>query len=235
MLHDIHSHTYYSFCGRDDPHLTVNAAIDAGLELFGICDHNYGITRDGRKESIGEYFDFLTTIKNEYRGKIKIARGIELCTLSGKEISDDADVSFFDYALMENIDHPDSVIAPKDGKTSGIFDYAKRLGCKVGIAHTDLFAFAKSIGAEPLEFFSRLAGCGIFWEMNVSCDSIHNYREHQYVKSFRSSSEQQDIIRKSGIEISVGFDGHRIEDYRPDLVTDICSFLDTAEIKTFTL
>ena len=54
MIMDIHSHTYYSNCGRDDPHLTIQAAIDGGIELFGISDHNYGIG-DRKKE----YFDYL--------------------------------------------------------------------------------------------------------------------------------------------------------------------------------
>ena len=43
MIQDLHSHTYYSFCGKDRPEEIVEAAIAGGVELFGICDHNYGI------------------------------------------------------------------------------------------------------------------------------------------------------------------------------------------------
>ena len=43
MLQDLHSHTYYSFCGADKPETIVEAAIAGGLELFGITDHSYGI------------------------------------------------------------------------------------------------------------------------------------------------------------------------------------------------
>ena len=43
MLQDLHSHTYYSFCGKDTPEAIVEAAIAGGLDTFGITDHNYGI------------------------------------------------------------------------------------------------------------------------------------------------------------------------------------------------
>ena len=67
-----------------------------------------------------------------------------------------------------------------------------------------------------------MAERGIFWEMNVSYDSIHNYREHQYVKDFFDSEFLQDMVRRSGMRLSVGFDGHRVEDYLPDRVADAC-------------
>lgn len=236
MIYDIHSHTYYSFCGRDDPHVIIDAAIAGGLEAFGICDHNYGITRSG-DEGIPEYLAHLTSLRDEYAGKIILLRGIELCTNPSNCLSDTVDVSGFDYALVENIDQPDSVIAPHEntandgiprdgGSESGIFAYAKRLGCKTGIAHSDLFAFADKIGVPAEDFLRRLAEAGIFWEMNVSFDSIHSYREHQYVKNLIASELQRDIVRRSGIELSVGFDGHRVEDYRPDRVSDMCRFID---------
>lgn len=65
----------------------------------------------------------------------------------------------------------------------------------------------------------------IFWEMNVSYDKIHDYREHEYVKEFLSNETQQELVRKSGVRLSVGFDGHRVEDYRPDRVADCCDTL----------
>lgn len=50
MIMDIHSHTYYSRCGRDNPRQIIQAAIDGGIEIFGISDHNYGIA--DRKKNI---------------------------------------------------------------------------------------------------------------------------------------------------------------------------------------
>ena len=38
MIQDLHSHTYYSFCGKDAPETVIEAAIDGGIELFGIDD-----------------------------------------------------------------------------------------------------------------------------------------------------------------------------------------------------
>jgi len=52
MIQDLHSHTYYSFCGIDKPEAIVEAAIAGGIELFGITDHVYGVGH-GR----GDVFD----------------------------------------------------------------------------------------------------------------------------------------------------------------------------------
>jgi hypothetical protein len=126
----------------------------------------------------------------------------------------------FRNCLIENLDDKESI-------TQGdVFSFAKRCGCKVcGIAHTDLFAHVAKIGANPRDYFKRMADENIFWEMNVSYDQIHNYREHAYVKSFFADAAQQEIVRDSGVRLSVGFDGHRVGDYRPDRVVDCCKTL----------
>ena len=137
------------------------------------------------------------------------------------------DISFFDYCLIENIDAIDQSVAKGD-----LFAYAERCGCKkVGVAHTDLFAFAKKIGYEPYDFFKKMAEHGIFWEMNVSYDPTHQYRQHQYMLDFFASPEQQDIVRRAGVEVSVGFDGHRVCDYLPERVKDYCRQLEQLGIK----
>ena len=43
MLQELHSHTFYSFCGGDEPEAVVDAAIAGGLDIIGITDHNYGV------------------------------------------------------------------------------------------------------------------------------------------------------------------------------------------------
>ena len=68
----------------------------------------------------------------------------------------------------------------------------------------------------------ELAEAGIFWELNVNCDSIHGYSEHEYVKRFMASEREQVLVRAAGLEISVGFDGHRVYDYLPARVADYC-------------
>ena len=62
----------------------------------------------------------------------------------------------------------------------------------------------------------------IFWEMNVSYDKTHGYREHAYVNAFFADERCQELVRESGVLLSVGFDGHRVEDYLPDRVRGYC-------------
>ena len=62
--------------------------------------------------------------------------------------------------------------------------------------------------------------------MNVNYDSIHRYHEHAYVKRLCESAEEQEFVRSSGIRLSVGFDGHRVGDYRPERVRSMCAFLE---------
>lgn len=240
MYQDLHSHTYYSFCGKDSPETIVEAAIAGGLELFGITDHNYGIGygrvdifqdpiapkfREEYGRTLRRYYDHIDLIREKYADRIRVLRGIEICTLSDEHhdrfsLPENADISYFDYCLIENLDSPSSI-------TGGdLFSYAARCATPwVGIAHTDLFAHIASRGEDPYAYFSRMAEQNIFWEMNVSYDSIHAYREHAYVKAFFEDPVQQDIVRRSGVRVSVGFDGHRVEDYLPDRVRSFCDKL----------
>ena len=91
------------------------------------------------------------------------------------------------------------------------------------MAHTDLFAHAERPGIAPYDYFSRMAEAYIFWEMNVSFDSIHKFREHAYMLRFFEDEEQQEIVRRAGLSLSVGFDGHRCNEYKPDRVADYCN------------
>ena len=76
-----------------------------------------------------------------------------------------------------------------------------------------------------------MAEQNIFWEMNVNYDSIHKYRKHEYVRRFFGDEEQQAIIRESGVRLSVGFDGHRLEDYLPERVEKYCKKITELGIK----
>ncbi len=219
LIQDLHSHTYYSNCGRDDPDLVVRAAIDGGIQMLGISDHNYGIGNRKR-----QYFEEITALRSRFASKISILCGIEIATINNLCIKADEDISWADFCLIESIDHENSCVGPD------IVSFAKRCGVKTGIAHTDLFAMLDKSGESPEKYFRHLAENGVFWEMNVNFDSIHKYREHQYVKRFMESEYQQKVVRESGIEISVGFDGHRVEDYCPDRIKAMCTWLDHAGI-----
>ena len=244
MIQDLHSHTYYSFCGKNRPEENVEAAIAGGIELFGICDHNHGIgygRRDVYKlpedvfpntyddRALRRYYDHMSLIKEKYADRIRVLCGIEVTADLEKPkvaLPEGVDISFFDYCLIENPNLENSLVQ-KD-----LFRFAERCGCPhVGVAHTDMFAFIKDLGEDPYKYFRRMAEQGIFWEMNVSYDSIHKYREHPYMLEFFQNEEQQAIVRESGVRLSVGFDGHRIEDYRPDRVADYCRRVTAMGIK----
>ena len=235
MIQDLHSHTYYSFCGKDSPEAIVEAAIAGGIELFGICDHNHGINfgrfdaliapenvipNTSSAVSLRRYYDHINLIKEKYADRIRILRGIEVTAhldMPKVALPADADISFFDYCLIENPDMENSIIK------RDLFTFTERCGCpSVGVAHTDMFTFIQSIGEDPYRYFKRMAEQNIFWEMNVSYDSIHHYREHPYMLEFFRNEEQQAIVRESGVRLSVGFDGHRVEDYLPGRVADYC-------------
>lgn len=244
MIQDLHSHTYYSFCGKDSPEALVEAAIAGGIELFGFSDHAHGVgfgSHDAftapesvvpakyAKHSLERYYEHLTLVKEKYKDRIRILRGIEITAhlnIPKVALPSDADVSFFDYCLVENPDIENSIIK------RDLFSFAERLKCPhIGVAHTDMFAFINSLGERPYDYFKRMADCGIFWEMNVTYDSIHKYREHPYVLEFFKNEEQQAIVRESGVRVSVGFDGHKVEDYLPTRIADFSRRLTGMGIK----
>ena len=233
---------YYSFCGKDTPEVIVEAAIDGGIQLFGITDHNYGIGC-GRTDvfhattveilpdyqrMLKRYFDHLNLIKEKYAGSIQVLRGIEVSVLNNGRfpLPPGTDLSYFDYCLVEHIDHPQGNVIHSD-----IFSFAEKARCPVGIAHTDMFSFIQNAGMDPLAYFTRMAEKGIFWELNVNLDTIHKGNQHAYMLRFFESPEEQSIIRKSGVRVSVGFDGHRIEDYKPERIRDYCNRISEMGIK----
>lgn len=224
MIQDMHSHTYYSLCGRDKPEIVIEKAIADGIEVLGICDHNYGIAqvREERwyQRAIDRYLDHMRLLQEKYKRDIHLLCGIEVCTLDepGLSLPDGVDISGFDYCLVENLDHVEHSVIHGD-----VFEFAKRAKCKTGIAHTDLFSFMELAGVSPECYFAKMAEAGIFWEININYDSIHQYREHEYVSKFFDKPMQQELVRQSGVEVSIGFDGHRIEDYLPERIKYYCN------------
>ena len=242
MIQDLHSHSYYSFCGRDTPETLVEAAINGGIQLLGITDHNYGIgcarpdvfnaqtveIVSDYHLTLKRYFDHINLIKEKYEPQIQVLRGIEVSVYNKGRfpIPLQTDLSYFDYCLVEHLDHPEGNVINSD-----IFAFSRKAGCPVGIAHTDMFTFIRKLGVEPLAYFTQMAQAGIFWEMNVNLDTIHKGHVHEYMLRFFETPEEQDIIRKSGVRLSVGFDGHRIEDYKPNRIKEYCNRITEMGIK----
>ena len=202
MIVDLHAHTKYSNCGMDAPEELVLKMIELGVEAFGICDHNYGI---GDREQ--EYLQLIKGLQKKYADKIKLFCGIEICTRPGLAPPEGKTFAGYDYCLIEDLDNPESVMQ------GDIINYTRNFECPIGIAHTDIFKFMSDNGLDRKKYLKQLALAGIFWELNVNYDSIHGYREHQYVQEFFKSTAQQTIVRDSGIYVSIGFDGHRLGEY----------------------
>ena len=214
-IFDIHSHTNYSLCGRDNPHDVIKTAIQNGISVFGICDHNYGI---GPKKA--EYLEEMRSLSEEYKDKIKLYCGIEIATLPQfYDIKDSGEIKGFDYCLIEHLTDENSIVK------ENVFEFCQGLGIMCGIAHTDLFQYCDMYGFDYSKFFKKMARNNIFWEMNVSYDSIHKYKEHQYVLDFMNDKEKQQIVKDAGVYISVGFDSHRYEDYDGIKVHEMYDFL----------
>lgn len=219
---DIHSHTDYSNCGRDNPRDVINTAIKNGISLFGICDHNYGI---GDRKA--EYIKVMRGLQEEYKDRIKFVCGIEIATNEKYyDLTSPDEIKDYDYCLIEHITSEESIVG-KD-----LFDFCRRHKILCGIAHTDMFEYCDMYGYDYEEFFKEMAENKIFWEMNVSYDSIHRYHEHPYVKDFMADEKKIAIIKNSGVYVSVGFDGHRLEDYDGYRVHRMYDFLKEKGIKT---
>ncbi len=220
---DVHTHTHYSFCSKDDPHDLISKGIEHGISMLGISDHNYGI---GTRKA--EYLDNVRALSLQYRDKIKILCGIEIATVPcNYESGIEQDIKEYDYCLIEHIDYEDSVVG------NDLFAFCKKLGIPCGIAHTDLFKYCDTHGYDYLTFFSKLAENNIFWEMNVSYDSIHKYDEHRYVLDLMNDKEKLEIVKKTGVVISVGSDCHRCEEYSGFRLYETYRFLKDNGIKTF--
>lgn len=219
MIQDLHSHTRYSNCGRDEPTQVAEAAVRGGIELLGISDHNYGI---GDRKA--QYLAELNALRARYAGQLRILRGIEIATVPEHFLKQGEDLSAFDYCLVEHLDDPTSMVG------RDICEFADELEIPTGLAHTDLFGWMEMLNVKPDTFLKALAAHGVFWEMNVNYDSIHGYREHAYVKRFMESQAQRHMVRDAGLRVSVGFDGHRVEDYLPERVVKMNRFLEEEQI-----
>ena len=94
----------------------------------------------------------------------------------------------------------------------------------------DLPAYILSKGLDMNEFFGKMKEQNVFWELNVNYDSKHHFREHQYVKDFFENSALIDAVKKSGMKMSVGFDGHILEEYDADRVKTACHKLEELSV-----
>lgn len=212
---DLHSHTHYSADACSTPEDLIEKAIESGVETLGITDHNYWF-----EDRIYEYVRTISALKHQYKGHIELLCGMEIRTVPRSSDLDPALLGDFDFCIFENVGHPLQSF-------EDFLAYRRCFPCKAGIAHTDLFAYQAQCG-QPV--FELMRENDLFWELNVNYDSIHGYHEHSYVKEFMQSYEQQDAIRKAGIEVSVGFDCHNAAEYDAQRIREANVFLDRVQI-----
>ena len=240
MIQDVHSHTYYSYCGKDSPEALIKKAIESGIELLGICDHYYGIVmnRPGvpydsdehriitHNAALKRYYEHIKTLADKYKDQIEVWCGVEITTVDKgfTLLPDGVDVSMFDYCYIENFYFPGSVV-------DDVLAFAKRCGCKrTGIAHMNLPAYLDFHGIDRDAFFKQMKEQNVFWELNVNYDSKHKFKEHEYVKKFFEDEALIESVRKSGMKMAVGFDSHILEDYAPDRIKAACQKLEALGI-----
>ena len=210
MIIDLHNHSTWSRDGSDTMEALVENAIQNGIDVIGVSDHNYWIG----KEHLAEYRQAVYDLREKYKGSIKVLCGIEYSLINTAEIEPEK-LDEFDYCLFEYYNH---VIS-----TEEMMRIRNRTKCPAGIAHLDGFALSESEGVDVIKLWSEN---DVFWELNMNKDEIHGYSEHQYCKNLMSLPEQQQHIKKCGIKLSVGFDTHMLKDYDVNRIKSACDFIE---------
>ena len=193
MMMDLHNHTIYSYDGQNSPEQIIENAINNGVDVIGITDHQFSIG-----EGIGDYIKKLTECKAKYSGQIKVLAGLEIGTRPKPDDLLTHDIAGLDYVLFESLD---------DYRAMDFYEFVSwrhRFDCPVGLAHCDIFAMSDMYGVDMTEV---LKSENIFWELNTSGHYSCYY-------DFLTNKRKRDAIRNAGIGVSVGSDTHALFEYR---------------------
>ncbi len=218
---DMHCHSLLSMDSNTPHEEIIEKAINAGIDLLAFTDHNYWIDND-----INGYLSKVNSLKEQYADKLRIVCGIEIATVSFHRARLPKSLKGFEFALIEHLGY-------NGGFTlNELVDYRKAIGYEtaVSIAHTDIFGFAQKENIEITSLLKLLRDEKIAWELNVNLDTIHGGFPHAYVLEFFENEMQQKTVRESGISVTVGFDNHIINDYKPNRVINACDLLDKMNI-----
>lgn len=193
MIIDLHNHTYFSYDGCDSPEIIVENAIICGIGVVGICDHQF---TDGF--NIDKYINDLRRVKEKYKGKCDVKIGLEVGTRPKPDNMFAKSVSKkLDYCLFESLD------SAKGMDLYEFLAWRKLFSCPVGLAHTDIFMLGERYGTDILK---TLKEENIFWEINTSGNYTYYY-------DFITNKKKQELVKNSGITLSVGSDTHRSGDF----------------------
>lgn len=194
MIMDLHNHTNFSYDGKNTPEEIIENAIANGVDVIGITDHQFSI--GGRMD---EYLKRLAECKSRYSERIKVLAGLEIGTRPRPDDLLTYDIRGIDYVLFESLD---------DYRAMDFFEFVSwrhRFGCPVGLAHCDIFAMGERYGLDMTEV---LKSENMFWELNTS----GNY---DYYYDFLTNAAKRELVKRSGIGVSIGSDTHSIAEYRP--------------------
>lgn len=190
-LTDLHNHTTFSYDGQNSCDEIIENALSKGIEVIGICDHQYSLGSD-----IGKYIRKVNECKRKYKNKIEVLCGLEIGTRPEPRDLVMSSIKDIDYCLFECLDSPLSMDFYEFMEWVKLFDMPK------GFAHTDIFSLSKMYGIDIIKFMKEN---NIFWEINTS----GNY---DYYYDFITNSEKQEIIKNSSLTLSIGSDTHWIKD-----------------------
>lgn len=208
---DLHNHTDWSDGANTIDELIQNS-IKHNVKAIGITDHyNTHKCASVSPKELNKYIKALSLAKSEYKGKIKVLRGIEINCIPYKNINEiqfDA-INKLDYVLVEYLEYLKPSISLED-----IFEFISKFEIKVGLAHTDLIKFASRYNdlEEGLrKILSLMKSHNVFWELNTnsSGDSYYDF----IVSPNENIKLLKNLIKEYNIEVSVGSDTHDILDY----------------------
>lgn len=193
MIMDLHNHTIFSYDGKNTPEEIIENAIDSGIDVIGITDHQFSIGR-----SPEAYKKRIAACRNKYSRFIRVLTGLEIGTRPKPHDLLTYDLDGVDYVLFESLD---------DYRAMDFFEFVewRRLfECPVGLAHCDIFAMSERYGIDMTDV---LRVEKMFWEINVS----GNY---PYYYDFLTNVKKRSAVLRAKIGISVGSDTHAVYEFR---------------------
>lgn len=206
---DLHNHTIFSYDGSNTPEEIIENAINCGIDVIGITDHQFSIG-----ENLPIYYQHIQHCKIMYADKIRVLCGLEIGTRPmPPEILPQA-TEAFDYVLFESLDDPRAMDFYE------FLEWRRQFKCKTGLAHTDIFRLGERYG---LDILNVMRDNDIFWELNTSGNYIYYY-------DFLTNEKKQQLVKASGIPVSVGSDTHYIAEHRKKQIRRANELLQKLEI-----
>ncbi len=192
-LTDLHNHTTFSYDGSNSCEEIIENAISKGIEVIGICDHQFSITSD-----LYKYVKKLNECKIKYKDKIDVKCGLEIGVRPKPNDLIAIDTLPLDYCLFESLDSPKGAMDFYE-----FLEWARLFKIPKGLAHTDIFLLSEKYGIDVLKILKEN---NFFWEINTSGNYTYYY-------DFITNREKQKAVSESEITVSIGSDTHWTRDF----------------------